>query len=129
MPRVLQVNVPSGKQSLVVRDLLAMRAAGQRAAVTAIIRMVRDLKASGRDSRYALPLKGLPLWELKTRSRGGEKGGARVYFFWRVDGVPVLCGAEVKDDDEASRHLLMEALRAYRDYTAKRQEEGSGGEE
>lgn len=80
MPRVLQVNVPSGKQSLVVRDLLAMRAVGQRAAVTAIIRMVRDLKASGRDSRYALPLKGLPLWELKTRSRGGEKGGARVWW-------------------------------------------------
>ena len=102
MPRVLQVKGTSGKPSLVVRDLLAMRAAGQRAAITAIIGMVRDLKTSGRDSRYAVPLKGLPLWELKTRSRGGEKGGARVYFFWRVDGVPVLCGAEVKDDDAKS---------------------------
>lgn len=123
----MQVKVSSGKHSLVVRDLLAMRAAGQRAAVTAIIRMVRDLKVSGRESRYALPLKGLPLWELKTRSRGGEKGGARVYFFWRVDGIPVLCGAEVKDDDEASRHLLMEGLQAYREYTAKQREEESGG--
>ena len=128
MPRVLQVKTPDGAHSLVVRDLLTMRAAGQRQAVTAIIRMVRDLKSSGRDSRYALPLKGLPLWELKTRSRGGKKGGARVYFFWRVDGVPVLCGAEVKDDDEASRPLLMEGLRAYRDYTAARQVREGGGE-
>lgn len=123
----MQVNEPNGTQTLVVRDLLAMRATGQRAAVTAIIRMVRDLKAAGRDSRNAIPLKGVALWELKTRSRGGEKGGARVYFFWRVDGIAVLCGAEEGDDDEASRHLLMEALRAYRDYTAKPHQEESGG--
>ena len=90
--------------------MLAMRQAGQREAVTAIIRMVKDLKQSGRESRYALPLKGLPLWELKTRSRGGEKGGARVYFFWTSDSVPILCGAETKDGDTPSALLLKEAL-------------------
>ncbi|MPY67812.1 hypothetical protein F8S09_14160 [Deinococcus sp. SDU3-2] len=97
---------------MVVRDLLEMRRKGQREAVTAIIRMVRDLKEHGRESRYALPLKGTPVWELKTRSRGGEKGGARVYFFWTQDGVPTLCGAEVKEGDTPSAGLLKEALRA-----------------
>lgn len=118
MPRVLQVHADPQGVSLVVRDLLTMRAAGQRGAITAIIRMVRDLKQRGRDSRYALPLKGTPIWELKTRSRGGAKGGARVYRFWRVDGVAVLCGAEIKEADAASQSLLLEALKAYRDYAA-----------
>lgn len=110
MPRVLQARGSVGEPTLVVRDLLAMRSAGQQEAITAIIQMVRDLKQSGRESRYALPLKGLPIWELKTRSRGGEKGGARVYFFWTRDGIPVLCGAETKEGDAPSALLLKEAL-------------------
>lgn len=110
MPRVLQARTSTEGASLVVRDLLALRKAGQREAVTAIIRMVRDLKEHGKESRYALPLKGLPIWELKTRSRGGEKGGARVYFFWTRDGVPILCGAETKSGDTPSALLLKEAL-------------------
>lgn len=110
MPQVLQARPTGGQVSLVVRDLLAMRRAGQREAVTAIIRMVKDLKEHGKDSRYALPLKGLPVWELKTRSRGGEKGGARVYFFWTRDSVPILCGAETKSSDTPNALLLKEAL-------------------
>lgn len=110
VPRVLQAKRPGDASSMVVRDLLEMRRAGQREAITSIIRMVKDLKESGRESRYAIPLKGSPLWELKTRSRGGEKGGARVYFFWTLDGAPILCGAEVKDADAPSQHLLKEAL-------------------
>lgn len=111
--RVLQAKRPGDTVSMVVRDLLSMRRAGQREAVTAIIRMVRDLKENGRESRYALALKGLPLWELKTRSRGGEKGGARVYFFWTSDGIPILCGAEVKEADTPSALLLKEALETF----------------
>lgn len=113
VPRVLQAKRPGDTSSMVVRDLLSMRRAGKREAVTAIIRMVRDLKEHGRGSRYALALKDLPIWELKTRSRGGEKGGARVYFFWTLDGVPILCGAEVKEGDSPDATLLKEALAAF----------------
>lgn len=116
MPEVLQARNAAGV-ALVVRDLLKMQGAGQQEAVTAIIRMVQDLGAHGQRSRYARALKGTPIWELKTRSRGGAKGGTRVYFFWRADGVPVLCGAEIKTGDAADRHLLLEALRAYERYT------------
>jgi hypothetical protein len=43
--------------------------------------MLTDFFQEGINSRYCKPLKGL-FWELKSRSRGGLKGGSRVYFFW-----------------------------------------------
>ncbi len=56
-----------------------MADAGQQDALDAIITMLEDLTLYSLGSRYAQPLKGTPIWELKTRSRGGQKGGARVY--------------------------------------------------
>jgi hypothetical protein len=110
--QVLQAHRPGHARSMVVEDLLTMRRAGQHDAVRAIIGMVGDLKANERDCRYLKALAGTPIWELKTRARGGQKGGARVYLYW-LNNQPVLCGAEVKTDSTASAGLLAEALAAY----------------
>lgn len=78
-------------------------------AVNAMIEMLHDLYQHSLQSRYVKKLIGFPLWELKTRARGGEKGGARVYFF--VEGeFAYICNAEVKTGDQPSEHKLEEAL-------------------
>jgi hypothetical protein len=89
-----------------VEDLIELMTQGHQLALTEIIKMVADLKANGRSSRYLKKLEGYPLWELKSRSRGGEKGGARVYLFIGPDSSFYLCHAEWKTDHEADERLL-----------------------
>ncbi len=89
-----------------VEDLVDLLEHGHRTALAEIVKMVADLKANGRDSRYLKKLEGYPLWELKSRSRGGEKGGARVYLFIGPDTTFFLCHAEWKPDNEADELLL-----------------------
>jgi hypothetical protein len=72
--------------------------------------MLSDLHENGRKSRFIKALKGYPLLELKTASRGGQKGGARVYFFVNEDGEAVLLNCEVKTGDSPSAAKLTEAL-------------------
>ena len=89
-----------------------------------MIEMLADLHEHGRDSRYAQKLEGLPLWELKTRSRGGPKGGARVYFAFTSYGDALIINAEVKDSDTPSATKIREALAivvAYRQGQARLQ--------
>lgn len=86
----------------IIEDLL------DQAAVDSMVLMLSDLYTNGLDSRFVKKLKDLPFWELKTRSRGGKKGGARVYFAV-VDGSAVLFNAEVKTGDTPSKHKLEEA--------------------
>lgn len=97
---------PGAAYPRIIETLLDMNRAGHAGAVTECIRMCRDLQEHGHESRYAKPLRHLPgAWELKPTTRGGLRGGARVYFFWLGDGRPLLTGAEYKapglqaDDD------------------------------
>jgi hypothetical protein len=92
-----------------IEEWLELVKAGQQLAVNAMVDMMADLHQNGHKSRFIKSLKGLPLLELKTTSRGGEKGGARIYFFF-TEGEAVICNCEVKKDDEASETVLNEAL-------------------
>ena len=78
-----------------------------------MIAMLVDFHARDLESRFVKKLKGLPIWELKTRSRGGSKGGARVYFFLTLNPkatATVLVNAEAKDVDAPSDTELEEVL-------------------
>ncbi len=79
--------------------------------------MLQDFYQNGRDSRYLEKLKNLPFHELKTRSRGGQKGGARVYLFLTSDDEAVIVNAEIKTGNKPDEMKLEEVaivLRAYR---------------
>lgn len=58
--------------------------------------MLRDLHEKGRGSRFLNKLTGTPLWELKPASRGGEKGGPRVYLFLMPDDEAGVVNCEVR---------------------------------
>lgn len=104
---------------LIVEDLLEIAEAGHQQALDSIVGMLEDLGKSGLGSRYIKPLKGTPIWELKTRSRGGIKGGARVYWFpfeieeEEIETVAVVVNAEVKAESAPDPLKLAEALEVY----------------
>lgn len=115
MPALVYTRHPrrlAARHPRIIETLLAMNRAGHVEAVTECIRMCRDLRASGHQSRYAKPLRHLPgAWELKPTTRGGLRGGARVYFLWLGDGRPLLTGAEYKAPGaEADEDLLDELV-------------------
>jgi hypothetical protein len=76
-------------------------------AILAVIKMMSDFYKFGLESRYVKKLQGLPAWELKTQSRGGVKGGTRVYFFISGDDA-IFVNCEVKDENEPSTNKLRE---------------------
>lgn len=99
------------RHTRIIETLLAMNAAGYVPAVSECIRMCRDLLEQGHESRYAKPLRHLPgAWELKPTTRGGLRGGARVYFFWLGDGRPLLTGAEYKQPGAEADDALLDEL-------------------
>lgn len=114
MPSLVYVrhpNRPAARFPRILETLLDMNRAGYAEAVTECIRMCRDLWQHGRDSRYAKPLRHLPgAWELKPTTRGGFRGGARVYFFWLTDGRPVLTSAEYKPPGANANEDLLDEL-------------------
>ena len=78
-----------------------------------MIEMLTDLHQMGRDSRFLKKMKNNLVWALKTRSRGGQKGGARVYLFFytpETKTAAVIVNAEIKDGDEPSEAKLIEVL-------------------
>ncbi len=79
------------------RKLLGMRAIGK---------MLKDLLVNGTQSRYLNSITGYPILELKTTSRGGEAGGARVYLYRTDDQEFHLCAAEVKAGVRTNQELL-----------------------
>jgi hypothetical protein len=99
----------------IIEEWLELIKAGQQLAVNAMVEMMADLHQNGHTSRFIKSLKGLPLLELKTTSRGGEKGGARIYFFF-AEGEAIICNCEVKKDNEASETVLDEALAMLKAY-------------
>lgn len=115
MPALVFTHHPrrlTARHPRIIETLLDMNRAGHGEAVTECIRMCRDLRASGHQSRYAKPLRHLPgAWELKPTTRGGLRGGARVYFLSLGDGRPLLTGAEYKQPGaEADEDLLDELV-------------------
>ena len=99
-----------------VKDLIDLKRSGHHHCIGQMVRMVADLKNFGIDSRFCKGLGG-PLLELKTRSRGGDKGGARIYSFRGVQDTFFLCRAECKHDNQADAILLAdtaEIATAYR---------------
>jgi hypothetical protein len=79
-------------------------------ALQTIITMLADLHQNPlHECQYAKKLRGLPIWELKSHARGGEKGGARVYFFVLNDQA-FITGVEVKVNKTLSDVKIDEAL-------------------
>ncbi len=99
-----------------VTDLIHLKRSGHHECIQQMVRMVADLKNFGTESRFFKGLGG-PLVELKARSRGGDKGGARIYLFRGVGNTFFLCRAECKHDNQADAILLadtVEIASAYR---------------
>lgn len=99
----------------IIEDLLELIENDRQDAVNAMITMLEDFHTRDLESRFVKKLKGLPIWELKTRSRGGPKGGARVYFFLTLNPrteatEAVIVNAEAKNGDAPSNAKLEEVL-------------------
>lgn len=94
----------------VIENLLAIADFYQPEVVEAFIGMLSDLHRHGRGSRYVRKLRGLPPCELKTRARGGAKGGARIYFAFSATGTAILFNAEVEKGSAPSVDVIAEAL-------------------
>jgi hypothetical protein len=91
-----------------VQDLLEIRDQNQRQALSEISKMIAALKSLGLDCGFTKKMFNSPLYELKTHSRGGQKGGARAYFF-RSNNNFLICRAECKDSNQPDPELLESA--------------------
>jgi hypothetical protein len=106
-------NQLDAEHPIIIENLLEFSENQQQSAIDSIIEMLSDLHQFGQDSRYLKKMKGNLVWELKTRSRGGQKGGARVYLFFytpETETSVVVVNAEIKDDNEPSEAKLIEVL-------------------
>lgn len=112
--RVIAATDPNNPERIpILEDMKSLNRSGRGGCVSAMIRMLADLRENGQASRYLKHLGGR-LYELKTRT---PVGGARVYFFV-LGGVAYLCRAECKREDKASAALLDDTaamLEAYRE--------------
>ena len=102
---------------VIIEELLSLAADRKSVAVTTIIEMLASLHAEGRSSPYLVKLSHSPLWELKPMSRGGERGGCRVYLFLLPTGEAGIVNGEVKKPDaKASQSKLAVGLRMMKAY-------------
>lgn len=102
---------------IIIENLLEMVHNNQQPSINSLIIMLQDLYSNGRNSRYLEKFKTLPFYELKTRSRGGQKGGARVYLFLTNNDEAIIVNAEIKTGNAPNPQKLEEVaivLRAYR---------------
>lgn len=114
-------NRPDAQHPRVIEDLIEIAESGQQDALDSMVLMLEDLAEFGRESRYVNTLHDTPIWELKTRSRGGVKGGARVYWFpltirrknAEPETIAVVVNAEVKAGNTPNPRNLEEALEIY----------------
>ena len=91
--------------SIIEDEFIDLNLDDRNAADTVMIHMLQDLHEHGRDCQFVKPLKGVPLLELKPNTRGGQRGGARVYFWFLPDDAAGIVNCEVKENDApASRH-------------------------
>jgi len=85
-----------------------------------MIAMLSDLHHHGLESRFVKKLRGLPLFELKTVARGGDKGGARIYFAFTANREALVINAEVKSGNRPSAAKIDEGLEILVAYRAGR---------
>lgn len=118
---LLQLYPLSGSttRAQIIEDQLELVNHGKQEAVNEMVNMLEDLHLNGRASRYLQSLKGVPLYELKPTSRGGHKGGARVYLSFNQHGEAVILNAEAKPQgttipDRAKITQALNMLKAYR---------------
>jgi hypothetical protein len=107
----------TAKRPIIVEQFLELVASGKTEALNTMIAMLQDLHQHGRGSRYLEKLKRLPLHELKSASRGGAKGGARIYLFFLANGEAGVVNCEVKENaspDPARLEVALEVLVAYK---------------
>lgn len=110
--RVLQY-IPKGhSRSAFSKDIKELKKKRYSDALESIDEMIADLKVHGRESEFVRSL-GDGLFELKTTSRGGLVGGARVYGFFAGEAFALLGAAEVKKDRPADA-MLIARVRRYR---------------
>jgi phage-related protein len=95
-----------------IEDMLELNRKGQNKCVTAMIKMIADLRENGTKTRYLKQLGG-SLYELKTRT---PVGGARVYFFV-AKGMAILCRAECKKENAASKILLLDTVNFMKEFS------------
>ena len=98
---------------ILVEEFQRLDEAGRTEALHQLIELVADLTLNGLSSPYLRALTGSPLFELRPNTRGGVRGGCRVYlFFAAFEGQEVagLVNCEVKDGTKASTEKLNTAL-------------------
>jgi hypothetical protein len=105
---------------LLIENLLEFAETGHQDAVNASIEMLSDFHQHDLNSRYLKKLIGLPFWELKTRSRGGIKGGIRIYVFI-ADDMAFCVNAEIKPANSPNPNKLEEVAMIFRAYKAGKQ--------
>ena len=110
----------NAQHPLLIENLLEFAEAGHQNAVDTSIEMLSDFHQNDLSSRYLKKLIGLPFWELKTRSRGGIKGGVRVYLFI-ADDMAFCVNAEIKPEDKPNANKLEEVAIIFRAYKAGKQ--------
>ncbi len=93
------------KHSPLMTDLIHLEKTEHHDCVTQIILMIADLKENGSESRFLKSFMG-GILELKSRSRGGDKGGARVYLFRGIHAQFFLCHTECKQVNAANATLI-----------------------
>lgn len=118
------LNKDRPKRTQILEDLLDFTKNGKQPAVNEIIGMLYELHEKGRHSARLYKLQGLPLFELKPNSRGGHRGGARVYLAFNDNNEAIILNAEVKPQDISlpDPAKITEALRmlnAYREGSLK----------
>lgn len=96
--------------AIIIDELLALGEDGKQRGVAMMIKMMRELHEQGRSSQHLVKLKSSPIWELKSTSRGGEVGGARVYLFLlQGDGAGIV-NCEIKEDNAPNIDTLRVVL-------------------
>jgi len=63
-------------------------------------------------------MKGSGIWELKSTTRGGQRGGSHVYWFMLPTGEAGIVTCEVKENDEPDPALLVLVLKAVKAFKA-----------
>lgn len=108
----------SARHPLIIEEFLELVQNGQTEALGMMITMLSDLHRRGRKSRYLRNLAGTPIWELKSRSRGGAKGGSRVYLFLNEHDEAGIVNCEDKASDQANTQKLKVVLQVIKAYKA-----------
>jgi hypothetical protein len=86
---------------LILQDFTVLNHNGKQRCVTAMIKMIDDVRKNSKESRYLKNLGG-PIYELRSKT---AQGGARVYLFIHA-GVACMCRAECKKEDRPDAQML-----------------------